>query len=82
MITVFFWFKFEPFLGPPGSGKGTQAPKLASEYCICHIATGDLLRAEVSSGSKLGNKVKDIMERGALVPDEDVIELIKNKMTA
>mmetsp|Transcript_36520 Transcript_36520/g.42638 ORF Transcript_36520/g.42638 Transcript_36520/m.42638 type:complete len:241 (-) Transcript_36520:194-916(-) len=68
--------------GPPGSGKGTQAPKLASEYCICHLSTGDLLRAEVSSGSKLGNKVKEIMEKGALVPDEDVIELIKNKMTA
>lgn len=67
--------------GPPGSGKGTQAPKIADEFCICHLSTGDLLRAEVSSGSTLGRKVKEIMEKGALVPDEDVIELIKNKMT-
>lgn len=68
--------------GPPGSGKGTQAPKLAYEYCLCHVSTGDLLRAEVASGSRLGRKVKGIMDRGALVPDEDVIALIKNQMKA
>lgn len=68
--------------GPPGSGKGTQGPKTAAEFCICHLATGDLLRAEVESGSKMGKEVKSIMERGALVPDEVVIDLIKGKLNA
>ncbi|KAK9854789.1 hypothetical protein WJX84_003716 [Apatococcus fuscideae] len=56
--------------GPPGCGKGTQAPKLKSEHCLCHIATGDLLRAAVAAKTPLGTEAKKAMEAGALVPDE------------
>ncbi len=68
------------FIGPPGSGKGTQAPKLKDVLCLCHLATGDLLRDAVSSGSELGMKAKAIMERGELVPDELVIGLIESSI--
>lgn len=62
--------------GPPGSGKGTQSVHLAEKYNLLHLSTGDMLRAEICSGTKLGNRVKGLMDRGDLVPDEVVIEMI------
>ena len=67
------------FLGPPGAGKGTQAKILVSKG-YTHISTGDLLREEVAKGSELGRKVKSIMERGELVPDEIVLDLVVDKV--
>lgn len=66
--------------GPPGSGKGTQAPKLSEENCWCHLSTGDLLREEVKKGTELGLEAKKIMDEGGLVSDEIVIGMIKNKL--
>ena len=65
-------------VGPPGAGKGTHGPTLSDHLCICHRATGDMLRAAVSAGSELGKKAKDIMAKGQLVPDDLVIGLIKD----
>lgn len=66
--------------GPPGSGKGTQSVQLAEKYNLLHLSTGDMLRAEISSGTELGNRVKGLMEKGELVPDEVVIEMIAVKI--
>ena len=63
-------------IGPPGSGKGTQAPRIKDDLCLCHLATGDMLRDAIAAGTELGLKAKAIMERGELVPDEVVIGLI------
>ena len=67
-------------LGPQGSGKGTQAKRISVEYRIPHIATGDMLRAAIAAETPLGQQVKPILERGALVPDDLMIELIRERL--
>jgi adenylate kinase len=67
-------------LGPPGVGKGTAASKLSHELNIPHIATGDMLRESVASKTELGIKAKSYMDKGALVPDGLVIEMIKVRL--
>ncbi len=66
------------FLGPPGSGKGSQAKYVIDEYAIDHISTGELLRSAVSEGTSLGNQIADIMQQGGLVPDQIVLQLISD----
>lgn len=67
-------------LGPPGAGKGTQATHLARHYSIPVISTGNILRAAVQAKTELGQKVQQIMESGALVPDDIIIDLVKNRL--
>lgn len=64
--------------GPPGAGKGTQAKRLQQKYKIKQLSTGDMLRAEVASGSYLGRQLETIMAEGRLVPDDTIIEIIAN----
>jgi adenylate kinase len=67
-------------LGPQGSGKGTQARRLAATRRLAHVATGDMLRRAVADGSELGGRVKPILERGDLVPDDLMIDLIRERL--
>ena len=67
-------------LGPPGSGKGTQAARLTSKYGIPQIATGDILRAAVEAGTPLGRRVKSYLDRGELVPDGLVVDIIRHRL--
>jgi adenylate kinase len=67
-------------LGPQGAGKGTQAKRISAEYGIPHIASGEILRAEMDAGTELGKRVKETIERGDLVSDDLMIELIRNRL--
>lgn len=68
------------FLGPPGAGKGTQAKLLSQRMGFLHIATGDLLREAVKNQTPLGKRAKEYMDRGELVPDELIVQLIEETM--
>ncbi len=68
-------------LGAPGSGKGTQAKKLMAERNIPQISTGDMLRAAVAEGTRFGQKAKEIMERGELVPDDVMLGIIAERLS-
>lgn len=67
-------------LGPQGSGKGTQAKLIATTYGVAHVATGDILRGAIAQGTELGRKVEPILERGDLVPDGLMIDLIRERL--
>lgn len=67
-------------IGPPGAGKGTQAPNLKEKFCACHLATGDMLRAQVAAKSALGVEAKKIMDQGGLVSDEIMVNMIKSEL--
>jgi adenylate kinase len=68
-------------LGPQGAGKGTQAKRIAAEFGIPHIASGEILRSEMAAGTELGRRVKDVYDRGDLVSDDLMIELIRNRLS-
>ncbi|ORX56449.1 adenylate kinase [Hesseltinella vesiculosa] len=67
-------------IGPPGSGKGTQAPAIKEKFCACHLATGDMLRAAVAAKTPLGLEAKKVMDAGGLVSDEIVIGMIQENL--
>jgi len=67
-------------LGPQGAGKGTQAKRIAAEYDIPHIGSGEILRAEMQAGTELGLRVQDVIDRGDLVSDDLMIELIRTRL--
>jgi len=69
-------------IGPPGAGKGTQAPKILERFnnMVCHLATGDLLRQQVAMGTDLGKEAKKIMDAGGLVSDEIMVNMIKDQL--
>ena len=68
------------FIGPPGAGKGTMGDVFCEKTGVVHISTGQLLRDEMANGTELGKKVKDIIASGALVSDEIVAEMVKNRL--
>jgi adenylate kinase len=68
------------FLGAPGAGKGTQAKKVAEAAALAHISTGDMLRAEVASGTELGTRAKTFMDAGKLVPDDVIIGMVQARI--
>ena len=67
-------------VGPPGSGKGTQSPRIKDAFCVCHLATGDMLREAVRQGTEVGLKAKSVMDKGQLVSDEIMVDLIKDNL--
>ena len=68
-------------LGPPGAGKGSLAGLLKDKFQLAHISTGDMLREEIKTGSALGNEIKALIEKGALVPDELVTKLVEQRVS-
>jgi len=69
------------FLGPPGAGKGTQAKILVERYGIPQISTGDMLREHRAKGTELGKKAQEYMDKGQLVPDEIILEMVKERLS-
>lgn len=69
------------FIAPPAAGKGTQSKLVSTEYNIPHISTGDLLRDEIGSGSQLGIKIKDEMDRGSLIDDDIIVGLLRERLS-
>ena len=69
-------------LGAPGAGKGTQADKICAKYNIPHISTGDIFRANIKNNTELGQKAKSYMDKGELVPDELVLDLVVDRIKA
>jgi adenylate kinase len=67
-------------LGPQGAGKGTQAKRISADYGIPHVASGEILRAEMTAGTELGLRVKDVYDRGDLVSDDLMVELIRTRL--
>lgn len=67
-------------IGPPGAGKGTQAPNLVEKFNAAHLATGDMLRSQVAKGTPLGVEAKKIMDKGGLVSDEIMVGMIKDEL--
>ncbi len=67
-------------LGPPGAGKGTQAARIVEQFSIPQLSTGDMLRAAVAAGTPVGRQAKEIMERGDLVPDEVVVQIVADRI--
>lgn len=68
-------------LGPPGAGKGTQAERIVQEHQLAYVSTGDILRNAVKEQTNLGRKAKQYMDQGQLVPDELVVEIVKDRLT-
>jgi adenylate kinase len=68
-------------LGPQGSGKGTQGKRIAADYAIPHVATGDMFRAAIAKRTPLGQRVEPILARGELVPDELTVEMIRDRLS-
>jgi adenylate kinase len=69
------------FLGPPGAGKGTQSKRIAQRYGVPHLSTGDMFRDAISRGTPLGRIVRPIMERGELVPDDLVMNMVEERLS-
>ncbi len=69
-------------LGPPGAGKGTQARLLTRDYGLEYLSTGDILREEIKSGSEIGRRAREYVESGGLVPDEIIVEMMRQRILA
>jgi adenylate kinase len=69
-------------LGPPGAGKGTQAARLAANLNAAHISTGEILRTAVAKGTELGNQASNYMDRGELVPDQLILDLVRERLSS
>ncbi|CDF87678.1 BN860_11980g1_1 [Zygosaccharomyces bailii CLIB 213] len=69
-------------IGPPGAGKGTQAPNLVEKFHAAHLATGDMLRSQVAQGTELGKEAKKIMDKGGLVSDDIMVNMIKSELSS